>query len=141
MMVKVILLNGWNGPDRFYRKSVTKKGPPVDIPHNVVFNGEGKSRLPSTAKIVSDDYVTPLVKPGVDTFSEFNQMTEHREMLDANDPDKAAMVAQSKAVEEADAYRLVQKAKFDAELAAEAASNEGMQQPVPTPRKGRRKGK
>ena len=130
-MVKVILLNGWNAPDRFYRKSVSKKGPPVDIPHSVVYDEEGKSRLPSTAKIVSDEYVTPVVKPGVDTLSEY------RKELDANDPERAAMVAASEAVAEADAGRLASqvenKRKFDAELAAE---NEGM--PVKRTKKGKK---
>ena len=125
-MVKVILVNGWNSPTMFYRKSVSKKGPPVDIPHSVVYDKDGKSLLPSTAKIVSDDYVTPVVKPGVDTLSEY------RKELDANDPDRAAMVAASEAVEKADAERLAEqtenKRKFDAELAAEEKAAE----PKPT---------
>lgn len=136
-MAKVILLNGWFADGVLYRKSVTKKGPPVDIPDNIVFDADGKSRLPSTAKIVSDDYVTPLVKPGVDTFS------EHRAELDANDPDRAAAVAQSVAIEKAEQTQRDQqaanKARFDAELAAEAvASDDGMQQTESKPKRGKK---
>ena len=154
-MAKVILLNGWFANGVLYRKSVTKKGPPVDIPDDVVFDSEGKSRLPSTARIVSDDYETPLVKPGVDTFS------EHRAELDANDPDRAAAVAQSEAVEKAEQnlrdQRMANKAKldrdqamqqaenkrkFNAELAAEeAAEVKVAPEPEPAPKKSGKKGK
>lgn len=146
-MVKVILRNGWNAPGQFYRKSVSKKGPPVDIPHDVVYDDSGKSRLPTTAEIVSDDYVTPVVKPGADTFS------GHRAELDANDPDRAAAVAQGRAMEKADADRLTQQVKNKRKFAAELAAEEAEVEPepsvaldlepevAPAPPKGGKKGK
>ena len=101
-MAKVILRNHWYAPnEQLFRKSVTKKGPPVDISDELV------PYLPSMAKIVSDDYVTPEPGKSADTLS------EHRKMLDANDPSKAAAMAEIAVFDKAQ--------KFQAELAAEVA--------------------
>ncbi len=120
-MIKVILRNGWYGPDGvFYRKSATRKGPPVDIPDDVVLDAEGRSRLPSTAVVVSDDYVTPMPVRSADTLS------EHRKMIDQTDPARAAAAAERAAAEAAgqalDAQRVKNAEKFRKDLAAEEAA-------------------
>ena len=64
-MAKVILKNNWNAPgSHLFRKSATRKGPPVDIPDALV------PFLPSTAQVVPDDYVTPEPVKGPETLSE-----------------------------------------------------------------------
>ena len=145
-MVKVILANHWFAPgDRLFRKSATKNGPPVDVPDEYV------DFLPTTAKIVSDDYVMPEKKKDKvpDTLS------EHRKLLDENDLARAAMVEEGairaqvaeadtrtraqvkadkqaegrakfekKAKEKADAGRQRQKDEFQKKLDAEKAEEE-----------------
>lgn len=117
-MVQVLLMNHWNAPSsRLFRKSLSKKGPPVDIPADLVYDENGKSQLPSSAIIVDDDYQTPAPVKSADTLS------EHRKMLDANDPARAAALAEGdvRAKAEADlaAQREENKRKFNVELAAE----------------------
>ena len=116
-MVKVLLRNGWWAPNgTLYRKSDTRKGPPVDIPADVVFDAEGKSRLPSTAEIVDDDYKTPPPKRvSVETFS------EHRGMMVSGDPNRAAMISQGQAQERAEQALAEKAVKHQADLAAEKA--------------------
>ena len=117
-MAKVILRNHWWAPDgQLYRRSDTKKGPPRDIPDSLVYGDDHESQLPSTALIVPEDYVTEVVVKDADTIS------EHRKLLDANDPLKMAALAQAAVLAEADKDRLERKErnrlKFEAELAAE----------------------
>lgn len=105
-MAKVILMNHWNAPgSRLFRKSVTKKGPPLDIPDELV------PFLPSTAKIVPDDYVTPTKAKSADTFS------EHRKMLDAHDLERAAMKEEGEVRAQAEVE--VKKAAFQRQLDSE----------------------
>ena len=114
-MAKVILRAGWFAPNGvLYRKSAARTGPPVDIPDYIVFDNEGKSRLPTSAKLVDDDYVTPEPqRVSADTFS------EHQKMLSANDPRRAAMESQGAAMVEADQTLADNRARHQAELAAE----------------------
>ena len=124
-MALVILRDAWfaaNGV--LYRKSATRRGPPVDIPDNVIFDSEGKSRLPSSAEIVDSGYVTPEpTRINVDTLSEYSKM------LTANDPARAAAESHAKVVAEADQTLAENAAKHQADLAAEEAAK---------PKKGRK---
>jgi len=111
-MAKVILMNGWNAPgDRFFRKSPTKSGPPVDIPDEYL------EFLPTTAKIVSDDYVMPVKEE-----KHVNTLSEHRKMLDANDPIRDAFAAEAavrvKAAEEETRTKSQVKADKEATVTA-----------------------
>ncbi len=123
-MAKVILMNGWFAPgDRLFRKSPTKKGPPVDIPDEYL------EFLPTTAIIVPEDYVVPAKEDKV-----VNTLSEHRKLLDANDPARAAMAAEGevrKQVAEAEAKTKAQvrvdkqaekKAKFEEKAEAKAVA-------------------
>ena len=144
-MAKVILMNHWFAPgDRLFRKSATKNGPPVDIPDDYL------DFLPTTAKIVPDDYVMPEKEDkGPVTISEY------RKMLDAHDLARAGMAEEGairkeaeeadtrtraqvkadkqaedrakfekKAKEKADAGRKRQKDEFQKKLDAEKAEEE-----------------
>ena len=117
-MAKVILRNHWFAPNgQLFRRSDTKKGPPREIPDSMVYAEDGRSQLPTSALIMPDDYVTDVSVQSADTIS------EHRKMMDANDPMKMAALAQAKVLAEAEENRLEQKElnriKFEAELAAE----------------------
>ena len=84
-MAKVLLMNHWNAPgDHLFRKSATKMGPPVDVPDEYL------EFLPTTARIVSDDYVVPEKE-----LKKSTTLDEHRKLLDANDPERAAMAAEA----------------------------------------------
>lgn len=107
-MAKVLLANHWF--TRFgylIRKSVTKRGPPVEVPDELI------DELPSTAKVVDDDYVTPEPVRVPDTLS------EHQKMLSAHDPARAAAESQGAAVAEADRTLAENRAKFQEDLTAE----------------------
>lgn len=98
-MAKVILQNNWFGPNgQLFRRSLSKQGPPVDIPDRLVH------QLPKTARVVSDTYETPERMTDPDTIS------EHRKMLDENDPERAAMEAEGKMQREAEANLKAQRA-------------------------------
>ncbi len=111
-MAKVILRNNWWARDHLYRRGGTKLTA-VHIPDELV------PHLPKSAKVVADEYVEPAPEPekSPDTLS------EHRKMLDANDPTRAAMKAQAEVVAEAqetqENQRRERAAKFQAEVAAE----------------------
>ena len=112
-MAKVILMNHWFAPgDRLFRKSATKMGPPVEVPDEYL------GFLPTTAKIVPDDYVVPKEEDKV-----VSTLSEYRKLLDANDPARAAMTAEGeirKQVAEADIRTKAQvKADKQAEKTAE----------------------
>ena len=114
-MAKVILKNPWFAPGgRLFRKSVTKKGPPVDIPDDLLTDAKGKSMLPSTAKIVPDDYVTPMKQKSADTLS------EHRKMLDAGDTQRRAMEEEGAIRAQAEFDAAKAKAEVEAEAQAKA---------------------
>ena len=84
-MAKVILMNHWYAPgDRLFRKSATKNGPPVDIPDEYL------EFLPTSAKIVLEDFVMPEKEARKSV-----TLDDHRKMLDANDPERAAMAAEA----------------------------------------------
>ncbi len=108
-MAKVILMNHWFAPgDRLFRKSATKMGPPVEVPDEYL------DFLPTTAKIVPDDYVAPKKEDKV-----VSTLSEYRKLVDANDPARAAMVAEGevrKQVAEAD---IRTKAQVKADTQAE----------------------
>lgn len=113
-MAKVILRNGWWAPNaQLFRKSLTKKGPPVDIPDSLLDPDLPNMGLPSTAKLVPDSYEGLKPVESADTFS------EHRKLLDANDPVRAAGAAEEEAKRKAEANRVKAAEKFQAELAAE----------------------
>lgn len=102
----------------------------MDIPDSVIYDKDGKSRLPSTAKIVDEDYVTPEPKRvSADTFS------EHQKMLSAYDPDRAAAESQARAVEESEKTLAENAAKHQADLVAEAKEETPKRGPG-RPRKG-----
>ena len=134
---------GWYAPNgRLFRKSDTKKGPPLEVPERLIAKNErGKYKyLPSSAVVVSDDYVTPMPAPkrgSIDTLSQFgNSMVEadeSREVIDAADPGKAEAEAQIVMMEKADQTLAENRAKHQAELVAE---NEGM--PVRRTKKGKK---
>ena len=54
--MKVLLQRNWFTPFGRYKKSATKKGPPVEIPDSL------RGRLPSDAIVVDDD--KPIYEPG-----------------------------------------------------------------------------
>ena len=117
-MAKVILRNNWWAPGlHLYRRGGSKLTA-VHIPDELV------PHLPSTAKVVSDEYVEPAPEPekSPDTLS------EHRKMLDANDPTRAAMQAQAAVVAEAqetqENQRRERAVKFQAEVAAQEVKPE-----------------
>ena len=123
-MAKVILMNHWFAPgDRLFRKSATKMGPPVEVPDEYL------GFLPTTAKIVPDDYVVPKKEDKV-----VNTLSEYRKLVDANDPARAAMVAEGevrKQVAEADTRTKAQvkadtqaenRAKFEAKAKKKVAA-------------------
>ncbi len=98
-MAKVILQNNWFAPNgQLFRRSLSKQGPPADIPDRLVH------QLPKTARVVSDTYETPERMTDPDTIS------EHRKMLDENDPERAAMEAEGKIHEEAAAHEKARRA-------------------------------
>ena len=109
----VLLRNHFYAPSGvLYRKSATRKGPPVEIP------AEYRDRLPSSAQVVAEDYVTPAPqRVSADTLS------EHRKMLDEGDPAKQAAASQMAAASQAEQDLLKQqeenRIKFQEELAAE----------------------
>ncbi len=101
-MAKVILLNGWFAPDsKLYKKSESKKGPPVEIPDELCVRNVGGKKdkegkfpykyLPTTAKVVDEDY-------------KMLDKTErgHREVLDSLDIDRSAALAEAAIRLEAD---------------------------------------
>lgn len=113
-MAKVVFQNNWLAPNgHLFRKSPTKQGPPVDVPENMV------EFLPKTARLVPKDYETPEKTVDPDTIS------EHRRILDAHDPVRAAMEAEStlqaqtKVAE--DTQRAVKQANFKQDLLDENA--------------------
>ena len=109
-MAKVILMNHWYAPgDRLFRRSPTKNGPPVDIPDEYV------EFLPSSAKIVAEDFVMPEKEP-----RHFATLDEHRAMLDANDPERAAMAAEAAVRKQAAEADTRTKAQVKADKQAEA---------------------
>ncbi len=94
-MAKVILRNGWYAPDnKLYKKSESRKGPPVEIPDELCVRSVGGKKdkegkfpykyLPTTAKVVDEDY-------------EMLDKTErgHREVLDSLDIDRSAALAEA----------------------------------------------
>ena len=129
-MAKVILMNHWYAPgDRLFRKSATKNGPPVDIPDEYL------EFLPTSAKIVSEDFVMPEKEPRKSV-----TLDDHRKMMDANDPERAAMAAEAavrRQVVEADTRTRAQvkadrqaeeKAKFEKKAEKKAATERKRQQ-------------
>ena len=114
-MAKVILRNHWNCAQakRLFRKGATKKTA-VEIPDQFL------PLLPSTAVIVHDDYVEPVPEVSPDTLS------EHRKLMDGNDPARAAAEAMAKLEAEAQETQENQRrenaAKHQADLAAEEAA-------------------
>ncbi len=124
MALVIFPRNHWYAPNgQLFRKSATKKGPPIEVPeHLLVKNEQGKYKyLPSSAVVVSDDYVTPTPaskRGSIDTLSEFAKsatgVDESREMTDAADFGKAEALAQIAIQDKAQ--------KFQDELAEEAKS-------------------
>ena len=140
MALVIFPRNGWYSPDgTLYRKSASKKGPPQEVPeHLMAKNEQGKYKyLPSSAVVVSDDYVTPLPaskRGSIDTLSEFaKSVDESREVTDAADLGKAEAVAQIELSAQADETLATNAAKHQAALAAE---NDGM--PAKLTKKGKK---
>ncbi len=108
-MAKVILANHWFAPgDRLFRKSPTKKGPPVDIPDDYL------EFLPTTARIVPDDYVVPEKEEKSPV-----TISEYRKMLDRHDLARAAMVEEGAIRKEAEEADTRTRAQVKAEKKAE----------------------
>lgn len=144
-MALVILMNHWFAPgDRLFRKSATKRGPPIEIPDEYL------EFLPTTARIVPDDYMMPEKEEKSPV-----TISEYRKMLDTHDLARAGMVEEGKiraqvaeadtrtraqvkadkqaedrakfekkAKEKADAGRKRQKDEFQKKLNAEKAEEE-----------------
>ena len=109
-MAKVILANHWFAPgDRLFRKSATKNGPPVDIPDDYL------EFLPTTAKIVPDDYVMPEKGDKSPV-----TISEYRKMLDAHDLARAGMVEEGAIRKEAAEADTRTRAQVKADKQAEA---------------------
>ena len=109
-MAKVILMNGWFAPGaRFFRKSATKRGPPVEIPDEYL------EFLPTTARIVPEDYVTPEKEEKSPV-----TISEYRKMLDAHDLARAGMAEEGAIRAEAAEADLKTKAQVKADKKAEA---------------------
>lgn len=127
--MKVILRHNFFTPVGRFKRSPGRLGPPVDVPDYL------RDQLPSTAKIVPDNYVTPEKKiKKVETLSEAASML-------GQDPIKASLEAQAKAQEEAEANRQANAKKFQQELADEKAAAvakaepKSAKRPVGRPRK------
>ncbi len=100
-MASVILQNNWFAPNgQLFRRSVSKQGPPVDIPDHMV------EFLPKSARVVPKDYETPDPKKMKDP----DTISEHRRILDELDPARAAMEAEGKIHEEAAAHEKARRA-------------------------------
>ncbi len=109
-MAKVILMNHWFAPgDRLFRKSATKRGPPMEIPDEYL------EFLPTTAKIVSDDYVMPEKEEKSPV-----TISEYRKMLDAHDLARAGMVEEGAIRKEAEEADTRTRAQVKADKKAEA---------------------
>ena len=109
-MAKVILMNHWFAPgDRLFRKSATKRGPPIEIPDEYL------EFLPTTAKIVSDDYVMPEKEEKSPA-----TISEYRKMLDAYDLARAGMVEEGAIRKEAAEADTRTRAQVKADKQAEA---------------------
>ena len=118
--MKVILKRTFFTPKGRFRASLTKKGPPVEIPD------EYREILPSDAEIVDDDYVAPKVEEGPQTLSEAARAA-------GLDIDRVSAEDEARVFAEAEENDLVTKAqKFQDDLAAEKTADK--------PKNSRRKG-
>ena len=114
MALVIFPRNHWYAPNgQLFRKSATKKGPPLEVPEELL------PYLPTTAVIVKGDYITPVPaskRGSIDTLSEFAKsatgVDESREMTDATDFGKAEALAQIAIQDKAQ--------KFQDDLAEEA---------------------
>ncbi|KKN58462.1 hypothetical protein LCGC14_0551940 [marine sediment metagenome] len=108
--MKVILKRTFFTPKGRFRASLTKKGPPVEIPD------EYREILPSDAKIVDDDYVAPKVEEGPQTLSEAARSA-------GLDVDRVSAEDAARVFAKAEENELEDKAKkFQDDLAAEKAA-------------------
>ena len=96
--MQVILKRTFFTPKGRFRASLTKKGPPVEIPD------EYRDQLPSDAKIVGDDYVAPKVEEGPQTLSEAAKMA-------GLDVARVAAEQEAKIIAEADEAKAAQDAE------------------------------
>ncbi len=107
--MKVILKRTFFTPKGRFRASLTKKGPPVEIPD------EYREILPSDAKIVDDDYIAPKIEEGPQTLSEAAKLA-------GLDMERAVAEDAARVLAEAKKNELDAKAKkFQDDLAAEKA--------------------